>query len=260
MDEIMDTDMHFRTQLQQRDLLWGPFFTSGDIVAAEAIGRIDCDAVCVDLEHGLFDQRDLSACILALKSAQKYVIIRVRQNEPSLIGQALDLGADAILCPHVNTKADAKRLAAACRYKTGRGYSGATRANGFGARGMDTHCDTEDARVAVIAQIEDAEAVENIDSICAVEGLDAIFIGRSDLTVSMGHRDRNHSDVIKAVETVAASGQAAGLAVGTFTAELSEIAHWQQCGISLFLLGSQIGFMVSGGQAFAECFRNAADS
>ncbi|MEL7232795.1 MAG: aldolase/citrate lyase family protein, partial [Pseudomonadota bacterium] len=93
---------------------------------------------------------------------------------------------------------------------------------------------------------------------CAVEGLDAIFIGRSDLTVSMDYRDRNHPDVMKAVEAVAASGKAAGLAIGTFTAELSEIAHWQQCGISLFLLGSQIGFMVAGGQAFATRFRDAA--
>lgn len=251
----MADSQSFRQTLASGQLVWGPFLVSPDPLAAEAMARIDCDAVCIDMEHGPFSRMDASTCIAAVQRAGHAAIVRVAENRPQLIGDAFDRGADAVLCPHVSDAAAAQALAAAARYSGHRGFSGATRAAGYGATGMDALIGREDGRVAVIAQIEDAEAVENADAICAVDGIDCIFIGRSDLTVSMGLTDRNDPRVTDAVAHVASLATKAGKSVGTFTTDLDEIPHWRSQGINLFLLGSSLGFMVAGGNAMARRLR-----
>ena len=253
----MDQPGTLRQSLRSGALLWGPFMTAGSVPMAEATARIDCDMVCVDMEHGVFDAPGLSATLLGLRAAATPSVVRVASNTPSLIGQALDLGADAVLCPHIRDAADARALASAARYALGRGFSGGTRAAGYGSRSLAEHCRAEDGRIAVMAQIEDGEAVGHAEAICAVDGIDLVFIGRSDLTVSLGHRDRNHPDVLAAVERVARIAVDAGKSVGTFTTDLSEIPRWRALGIDLFLLSSDVGLMVAGGQALDQKVRNA---
>lgn len=247
--------MSFLDRLNSQDLIWGPFFNTPSVTLCEAAARMDCDCVCLDAEHGVFDRKDIDLGVLALKSANRASIVRISHNSPHLVGAALDAGADAILVPHIRNVQEAKSLAKSARYETGRGFSGGVRAAGFGAKSLADQLHSEDKRVAVIAQIEDADALDHAEAICATPGIDSIFIGRSDLTVSMGHTDRNHPDVIAAVEHVAEIAVSCGKTVGTFLTDPADIPHWRKRGIHFFLMGSLTGFAVSGANALAKQIR-----
>ncbi|MEM9600809.1 MAG: aldolase/citrate lyase family protein [Pseudomonadota bacterium] len=250
--------MSFRERLSSGDLIWGPFFTNPALAPLEATARIDCDCVCLDGEHGIFDRSGLNRALLALRSVGTPSIVRVSENTAAQIGSALDSGADAILCPHIRTADAAKALADHGRYATGRGFSGSVRSAGYGAQSLTEQIDRADRHVAIIAQIEDADALEHAEPICATPGLDAIFIGRSDLTVSMGQTDRNAPAVTDAVIRVASLAQAQGKAVGTFVATPAEIPFWRDQGIHFFLMGSDIGLLVAGANGLAKEIRKQA--
>ena len=116
----------------------------------------------------------------------------------------LDCGATGVLVPHVATAARARDVAAACRYQGGRrGYSGSPRHAGYGASGMWKTVEAADAATTVIAQIEDPEALDEIDAIAAVDGIDALFIGRGDLAVALGAKSSDAPEVRRAVERIA---------------------------------------------------------
>lgn len=250
--------MTFRQSLASDDLIWGPFYTIPSVAALEASARIDCDCVCLDTEHGVFDRRDVDLSVLALRAAGTHSIVRVAENSPHKIGAALDSGANAILCPHIRTGEDARSLADHARYATGRGFSGSVRSAGYGAQTLNEQIETADRDVVVIAQIEDADALDHVDAICGTPGLDAIFIGRSDLTVSMGKTDRNDPEVTREVVRIAKTAREAGKAVGTFVTDPAEIPHWRVHGIHFFLMGSDLSFLVAGGNTLAGRIRNHA--
>ncbi|MEO1020396.1 MAG: aldolase/citrate lyase family protein, partial [Pseudomonadota bacterium] len=215
----------------------------------------DLDLICIDAEHSPFDRGDINDCVLALKQVGKPSLVRIPANRPEHILNALDCGATGILVPHVITGQDARTLAANAHFGTGRGYAGSTRAAGYGARKMAEHNAASQQSTTVIAQIEDAEALDHLDDILAVDAIDAFFIGRADLSVSLGVDGPNDAQVIEAVEMICAKGQAAGATIGMFTADLDEIPKWRAAGASLFLLGSDHGFMLSGAAALTQNVR-----
>ena len=212
----------------------------------EVLGRSDLDLVCIDAEHSPFDRKDVNDCVLALNHVGKPSLIRIPANRPEHILNALDCGATGILVPHVITGDDAHALAANAHFGSGRGYAGSTRAAGYGARKMADHKAKSAETTTVVAQIEDAEALNNLDDILSTETIDAFFIGRADLSVSLGAESPNEPQVIEAVEMICRNGKEAGATIGMFTADLSELPKWRAAGASLFLLGSDHGFMLSG--------------
>ncbi|NQY41552.1 MAG: hypothetical protein HRT80_15830 [Henriciella sp.] len=212
----------------------------------EVLGRSDLDLVCIDAEHSPFDRKDVNDCVLALNHVGKPSLIRIPANRPEHILNALDCGATGILVPHVITGDDAHALAANAHFGSGRGYAGSTRAAGYGARKMADHKAKSAETTTVVAQIEDAEALNNLDDILSTETIDAFFIGRADLSVSLGAESPNEPQVIEAVEMICRKGKEAGATIGMFTADLSELPKWRAAGASLFLLGSDHGFMLSG--------------
>ena len=107
----------------------------------------------------------------------------------------------------------------------------------------------------VIAQREDKEALDNLEDIFATPGIDCFFIGRSDLTVSLGYNDPSHPDVVSAVEAICAKGKEANVRLGTFTANIEEIPSWRAQNVSLFILASDHGFMLQGARTFSEKVR-----
>src|SRR5690606_5216876 len=109
--------------------------------------------------------------------------VRVRDDSPAEILSALDLGADAVVVPHVTSGKHAAAVVAACRHSGARGYSNSTRAGGYGEKSLWPHVDEADATAAVIAMVEDPQAIDRIDEILAVDGLDAVMIGRNDLLI-----------------------------------------------------------------------------
>ena len=109
--------------------------------------------------------------------------------------------------------------------------------------------------VVVIAQIEDVEGVEAIDEIAAVEGVDALFIGRADLTISYAADTPDDAVVVAAVDRICAAGQAAGRTVGMFLGRVGDVPEWREKGTSLFVLQSDQDFLLKGAAGLAEAIR-----
>ena len=158
--------------------------------SAEIVARCDFDYVCVDIQHGLLDYGDAWQMLQAVNLGSATPVVRVPWNEPGIIGRSLDSGARAIVIPMVNTRAEAEAAVQACRYapEGGRSYAG-TRV--VRQEGSDYFANAN-ADVAVIPMVETAEAVDNLDDILSVPGVDAIYVGPSDLSVSLGLNPGNN--------------------------------------------------------------------
>jgi 2-keto-3-deoxy-L-rhamnonate aldolase RhmA len=130
--------------------------------------------------------------------------------------------------------------------------AGSSRAAGYTTKPMRDHMDDSNARTVLIAQIEDAEALDQLDEIAAVDGIDCLFVGRMDLTVSLGADSPMDQRVIDAVERICAAGRRHGKAVGMFIGPLEDCARWQSLGASLFILGSDHQFLLEGARALVR--------
>ena len=248
--------MSLKQSLRNKTPLVGTFLKTPSAMICEVLGRSDLDLICIDAEHSPFDRKDVNDCVLALNHVGKPSLVRIPANRPEHILNALDCGATGILVPHVITGDDAHALAANAHFGSGRGYAGSTRAAGYGARKMADHKAKSAETTTVVAQIEDAEALSNLDDILSTETIDAFFIGRADLSVSLGAESPNEPQVIEAVEMICRKGKEAGATIGMFTADLSELPKWRAAGASLFLLGSDHGFMLSGASSLTQAVRS----
>ena len=179
----------FRKRLLAREHLVGTFVKTPTTHATEILGALGFDFVVIDEEHAPFDRLATdAACSRQAPPAPRHWSACERDEHPSV----LDCGATGVLVPHVAKAEHAREIAAACRYQGGRrGYSGSPRHAGYGATGMWKTVDAADAATIVIAQIEDPEALDEIDAIVAVDGIDALFIGRGDLAVALGAKSND---------------------------------------------------------------------
>jgi 2-keto-3-deoxy-L-rhamnonate aldolase RhmA len=172
-----------------------------------------------------------------------------------LVLNALDCGATGVVVPHVTSADMAREVVAMSHFGAGgRGYAGSTRAAAYTAKPMAEHLRDSESETVVVAQIEDIEAVDAIDSIASVAGIDCLFVGRIDLTVALGATSPADPEVVEAVERICAAGSAAGVPVGMFLGDLSELEHWKAQGASLFLLSSDHGFLLQGAAALVSRF------
>jgi 2-keto-3-deoxy-L-rhamnonate aldolase RhmA len=245
----------FRKRLRGSELLVGTFLKTPSPIIAEVLARSTLDVHCIDAEHAPFGRLELDSCIAALRAAGVPVLVRVPGDSPHDIRNALDSGATGILVPHVTSAAQARAIVKAAHYcDGGRGYAGSTRAAEFTLKNMANHLADSREQTTVIVQIEDIAALDKVAEIAAVDGVDALFIGRIDLAVAMG-KSVSDGQVIAAVRTVCGTSKKAGTAVGMFTPDLNEIPDWIKLGTSLFMLSSDQSFILAGANTLAERVR-----
>ena len=239
-----------KSRINKGEALLGTFLKTPHPHIVEVLASSGLDCIVIDAEHAPFDRRDIDACVMAARAGGLPVLVRTLTNAAEHILNALDCGADGVLVPHVRTVAEARAIALSARYTSGgRGYAGSSRAAGYGLVSMPDHKAASAAKTVVIAQIEDAEALDEIDAIAAVDGIDALFIGRIDLTVSLGCESPDDPKVIAAVDRIVAACVAARRPVGMFVSRTSDVAMWRKTGATLFLLGSDHGFVRDGARA-----------
>jgi 2-keto-3-deoxy-L-rhamnonate aldolase RhmA len=218
-------DRSFKQRLAEGDMLVGTFIKTPSPIIVEVLSMTALDCLCLDAEHAPFDRGTLDQCIFASRAAGKDVLVRVPSASPEHILNALDCGATGVVVPHVRS---------------------ADEAAGYTATSLAAHQAASAARTVVVLQIEDPEAVEAIDEIAQVPGVDALFVGRVDLTVSYGAQSLDDPRVVSAVERICAAGQALGRPVGMFLARVEDAPSWRERGASLFLLGSDHNFLLAG--------------
>ena len=242
--------MTLKARIAAGDLLLGTFLKTPAPMLVEVLAATGLDLVCIDAEHAPFDRAAIDGCVFAARACNLPVVVRTPTGSAEHILNALDCGADGVVVPHVRSAADARAIVHAAHYAPGgRGYAGSTREAGYGGMGMAAHRAASAARTVVIAQIEDREAVDDIDAIAKVEGIDALFVGRIDLTLALGAETPDDPAVIAAVERVCAAGRAAGRPVGMFVPRDADVPRWHAAGATLFLQGSDHAFMKAGAAA-----------
>lgn len=187
-------------------------------VTAEVVGRAGFDMVTVDLQHGLIDYQMALTMLQVLQGLPAPVLARVPWNEPGILMKCLDAGFSGVICPMVNTPEDAGRLVQATRYAPLGGRSfGPTRANLVHGAG---YAKAANASVLVLAMIETREAVQNLDAILAVEGIDGVYVGPSDLGLSLGHEptlEPTAPEVLAAIAEIVRRARGAGRIAGVHT-------------------------------------------
>ncbi len=186
--------------------------------AAEVMAHAGYDSLTIDLQHGAADFGDALGMMQAISTTEAVPFVRVPWNDPGLIMRLMDAGAYGVICPMINTREEAERFVGACRYPP-EGYRsfGPFRASLYA--GADYAAGANEA-VVTMAMIETAEALENLEEIMDVPGLDAVFVGPADLGQSLGEGpgiDRTEPAVVGAVERILAAAKKHGLAAGIFT-------------------------------------------
>jgi len=177
----------FRRRLSGGEKLSGTFIKTPSGHATEIFGDLGYDFLVIHEEHAPFDRVAIDQALVSARAAQIAALVRVASPSASNILSVLDGGAIGVLVPHVSSTQQATEIAAACRYRGGkRGFSNSPRAGRYGGLSLHQHVEHADRMTTVVAQIEDPEALDQIDAIAATDGIDALFIGRGDLAVALG--------------------------------------------------------------------------
>lgn len=245
-----------RTRMLRGDILSGTFVKTPAFQLVEVLAMSGMDFMAVDAEHAPFDRAATDACLGMAQALGFPALVRVPDASASATLTALDSGAAGVIVPHINTVEKARDVAQAARFgHGGRGFAGSTRWAGYASRPMTEILAKSEAETIVIGQIEEPEAVDAIDEIAAVEGLDGLFIGPADLAVCYGKTDPAAPEVREAIGKVGVAAQRHGKCLITFAPNTSWVADLRVLGVTMFFVGSEQGFMLAGAKAVANDIR-----
>ena len=235
----------------------GGWLSIGNAYTAELMSSLGFDWLCVDLQHGMLSYNDLTYMLPAISTRDTVPIVRVPWNEPYEIMKALDAGAYGVIVPMVNNREEAEQAVAACRYPPdGNRSFGPIRAAMYGGRGYAAEANEQ---IACIAMVETAEGIEKLDEIVTTPGLNAIYIGPSDLgyALGLGATDFEDPKHIETVNRIFDTCKANGVAAGIHTGSLAYTQKYLEQGFNLVTLGSDSGFL---GRAASQDLRAIRES
>ena len=244
----------FRERLLAREQMLGTFLKLPTTQVIEILGSLGCDFVVIDQEHAPLDRAMTDLMILAARASNIAPVVRIPEFNPASILSALDCGAMGIMVPHVTSAEKARSIVESCRYEGGsRGFAGLTRASNWGSVSGTQHMALQDRQVACIAMIEDQEAVAHAEAIARVDGIDALFIGRGDLTASFRGDPEAATKVSEISTRVAAVAQNVGLPLMMLPGSRDDYEFVKGLGASAMLISSDHGFIrQAAGKAFKD--------
>lgn len=229
----------------------------GSNMVAEILAHAGFDWIVLDTEHAPNEVPSLLTQLQAMTGGTAEPVVRCAWNDPVLIKRILDVGVRSLLVPWVQNAEEARRAVAASRYPPGgiRGIAVATRATRWG-RQMDYHHRSNN-EMCIIVQIETGAALREIESIAAVDGVDGIFIGPSDLAADLGHLSNpGHPDVQTAIKDAATRVRAAGKSAGILTADTAAAQRYLDMGFTFVAVGSDSGVLMQGASKLAQAFKS----
>jgi 4-hydroxy-2-oxoheptanedioate aldolase len=227
-------------------------------VTVELIAAAGYDWILLDMEHSPNDLESLLGQLQAAEPYPTHAVVRVPWNDTVLLKRVLDIGAQSVLVPMVNTAEEARAAVAAMRYppRGVRGVGGTTRATRWGrVKGYPHRAETE---LCILLQVETEQALANIESIAAVDGVDGLFIGPSDLHASFGHiGEKHHPEVWPRIEDAIRRIRAAGKAPGFLTPVEDDSRRILELGGLFVAVGSDAGLLAAAADALCARFRRA---
>ncbi|HJW10516.1 MAG TPA: aldolase/citrate lyase family protein [Albitalea sp.] len=234
----------------------GTWVSSASPIVAEAIGCAGFDWGVVDMEHAPIDIMGAVQLLQALSSTKMLPVVRVPWNDMVVVKRVLDAGAMTLLFPFIESADEARRAVAATRYPPDgvRGMAGMSRATRYGTAA--NYLKTANQQVGVIVQLETAQAVEQLEKVAAVDGVDALFIGPADLSASMGHvGNATHPAVMELMSQAVRRCKALGKPIGTLGATPELVAQYRAAGFDYVAVASDLGLMMRGAQAALAALR-----
>ncbi len=224
--------------------------------SAETMAHQGWDTLTIDLQHGLVDTASLVPMLQAIQATPTMPVVRVPWLEPGVIMKTLDAGAYGVICPMVNTREEAQRFVAYTSYAP-RG----TRSFGPVRAGLVLGADYAEKandNLIVFAMIETAQALDNLDAICSVEGIDAVYIGPSDLSLSLGCKpvfDDVEPKAAQAIEHILARAHAHGLKAGVHNGRTDVARARIALGFDFVTVGSDARILAAGSQQILKEMR-----
>ena len=247
----------FRARLKRREKLVGTMVTLASASSAEVLASLGFDWLFVDAEHGPLETRELLGILQAVGD-KAACIVRVPEAAEVPIKKALDLGAHGIIVPQVNTPEQAASVVRWARYppEGARGV-GLARAHGYGVT-MREYLATANRDIAVIVQAEHIQAVEHIDAIVRVPGVDAVQLGPYDLSASLGRMGQvDDPAVVAALDRVIAACRAVGMPLGCFGVTAAAVQPFVARGCTMIVAGVDTLYLASGAKALLDELRGA---
>ena len=252
-----------RPELRQRVLAGEPtiglFVNLGSATSAEIVARAGYDWALVDLEHGAGTESELLAQLLAIQATPTAAVVRVVSAERMRVGRTLDLGADGLMIPRLESVADVAETVTWMRYPPAgiRGVAAATRGAGYATR---THPQLQSLNQQILGvfQVESPAAVDLADELAAIDGVDVLFVGPADLSHAMGIPGAlTDPAFLAALDRVSAAARAHGKAAGFLVRDASEVPEILARGYSFIGIGSDTGLVISGARTQLAAARAA---
>ncbi len=230
--------------------------------SAEVMAQCGFDSVTVDLQHGVQDYQSMVQCFQAMQAHPILPMVRVPWNEPGIVGKVLDAGAYGVICPMINSVAEAEAFVSYCKYPPeGARSNGPIRAAMYGE--STNYQKTANDEIIVMAMIETKQAIDNLDAILDVKGLTGVYIGPSDLGFSYGMipiLDREEPEILAIYDKVLAGCAKRGLYAGIHCGTPEYAARAIKMGFKLVTISNDSGIMATAAKAAVKTVRsNAAD-
>ncbi len=246
----------FKAALAEGRLQIGLWSSLCSNIAADAVADSGFEWILLDTEHSPNELPGLLSQLQALKGGTASAIVRPAWNDAVLFKRILDIGAQTLLVPYVQTAQEAARAVAATRYPPAgiRGVTASGRASRYGR--VKDYLKKADAEICLIVQVETADALSRLEAIGQVEGVDGVFIGPGDLAASLGHiGNPGHEEVQSAIEDAARRLKAIGKPAGILTINEEEARRYIDWGFAFVAVGIDLGLLTRAADALAKTFK-----
>ncbi|MCZ4060340.1 2-dehydro-3-deoxyglucarate aldolase [Pantoea sp. LMR881] len=246
----------FRRRLLAGETLIGSWCALANPLTTEVLGLAGFDWLVLDGEHAPNDITTFIPQLMALKGSHSAPVVRPPCNEPIIIKRLLDIGFYNFLVPFVETEEEARQAVASTRYPPAgiRGVSVSHRSNMYGT--LADYNATINDNITVLVQIETQQAVDNIDAIAAVEGVDGIFVGPGDLSAALSYLGQPaHPEVLKVIKYLFERAKAAGKPSGILAPVEADARRYLEWGASFVAVGSDLGVFRNATQALCDKFK-----
>jgi 4-hydroxy-2-oxoheptanedioate aldolase len=247
---------HFKRAIRAGKPQIGLWSTLSSSYTVEVVAGAGFDWLLLDTEHSPVDIENLLTQLQAAAPYASHPIVRIPWNDMVTVKRVLDIGAQTLLVPYVQNVEEARNAVAHTRYPPAgvRGVAGTTRATRFGR--VKDYAKRAHEEICVLVQVETQSALQNIEAICGIDGVDGVFIGPADLHASLGHAGETANPKVKpmiddAIRRIRKTGKAPGI----LTPNEADARHWLECGALFVAVGSDAGILARGADALAAKFK-----
>ncbi len=244
----------FKAALAQGETVFGCWLSLGSPVATELMGTAGFDWLLIDAEHTAYDIATLRMQLMALEASESHAVLRVPVGETWILKQVLDLGAQTVLVPMVESADQARALVRAVTFppkgNRGVGYT-TTRASGFGD--IADYGTTADEQICLLVQVENRAGLAALDEILEVEGIDGVFVGPADLSADMGYMGQlTHPEVMQTINDTLRRIAASGKAPGILSTDQNVLDAALESGARFVAVGLDSALLARGARALAS--------